>query len=35
VGRVARAFQNGGHRQAAGFESDIGPDFMPKPRKLS
>ncbi len=33
VAVVARAFQNGGHRQAAGFESDIGPDFMPRPKK--
>ncbi len=35
VSEVARLFQNGGHRQAAGFESDIGPRFMPVPRKLS
>jgi len=35
VAAVARLFQNGGHRQAAGFESDIGPGFMPKPKKLS
>ncbi|HLE70380.1 MAG TPA: phosphoesterase [Vicinamibacteria bacterium] len=35
VAVVARLFQNGGHRQAAGFESDIGPGFMPKPKKLS
>ncbi len=35
VSKVARLFQNGGHRQAAGFESDIGPDFIPKPKKLS
>ncbi len=34
VSEVARLFQNGGHRQAAGFESEIGPDFMPKPKKL-
>jgi len=35
VAAIARLFQNGGHRQAAGFESDIGPSFMPKPKKLS
>ncbi|MGH9391689.1 MAG: DHHA1 domain-containing protein, partial [Vicinamibacteria bacterium] len=35
VSVVARLFQNGGHRQAAGFEIDIGPEFMPKPKKLS
>jgi hypothetical protein len=35
VSEVARLFQNGGHRQAAGFESDVGPEFMPKPKKLS
>jgi hypothetical protein len=29
VSRVARRFQNGGHRQAAGFESDLPKDFMP------
>jgi len=33
VAVVARLFQNGGHRQAAGFESDIGPRFMPEPKK--
>lgn len=32
VSEVARSFQNGGHRQAAGFESDLPPDFMPSPR---
>ncbi len=35
VSAIARLFQNGGHRQAAGFESDIGPGFPPAPRKLS
>jgi hypothetical protein len=34
VSEVARLFQNGGHRQAAGFESEIEPDFIPKPKKL-
>lgn len=34
VSKVATLFQNGGHRQAAGFESDIGQGFMPKPKKL-
>jgi hypothetical protein len=34
VSKVARLFQNGGHRQAAGFESDIGLDFMPKPKGM-
>jgi hypothetical protein len=33
VSLVARRFQNGGHRQAAGFESDLPGDFVPKPRK--
>lgn len=31
VSGVARLFQNGGHRQAAGFESEIPSDFMPAP----
>jgi hypothetical protein len=35
VSAIARLFQNGGHRQAAGFESDLGPGFPPAPRKLS
>jgi oligoribonuclease NrnB/cAMP/cGMP phosphodiesterase (DHH superfamily) len=34
VSEVARLFQNGGHRQAAGFESDIGRGVMPKPKRL-
>jgi nanoRNase/pAp phosphatase (c-di-AMP/oligoRNAs hydrolase) len=33
VSRVARRFANGGHRQAAGFESDLPEDFVPRPRK--
>jgi uncharacterized protein len=32
VSELARLFQNGGHRQAAGFETEIRADFMPKPR---
>jgi hypothetical protein len=35
VSKVARLFQNGGHRQAAGFETDIGPGFPPLPKDLS
>jgi hypothetical protein len=35
VSKIARLFQNGGHRQAAGFESDIEEGLMPRPRKLS
>jgi hypothetical protein len=31
VSRIARRFQNGGHRQAAGFESDLPEDFVPAP----
>jgi hypothetical protein len=34
VSEVAGLFQNGGHRQASGFESEIGSDFMPRPKKL-
>jgi uncharacterized protein len=34
VSDVARLFQNGGHRQAAGFESDLGADLIPQPKKL-
>lgn len=32
VSRIARQFQNGGHRQAAGFETKIASDFVPQPR---
>ena len=35
VSRIAQQFQNGGHRQAAGFETKIGKDFVPQPRKSS
>jgi uncharacterized protein len=31
VSEVARRYQNGGHRQAAGFESDLPLDFVPTP----
>ena len=31
VSEIARRFQNGGHRQAAGFETKIGADFVPQP----
>ena len=31
VSKIARAFQNGGHRQAAGFETKLSKDFVPKP----
>jgi oligoribonuclease NrnB/cAMP/cGMP phosphodiesterase (DHH superfamily) len=34
VSEIARLFQNGGHRQAAGFETGIGPNFIPTPKKL-
>ena len=30
VSRIAQQFQNGGHRQAAGFETKIGKDFVPQ-----
>lgn len=33
VSAVARRFQNGGHRQAAGFETVIPDGFVPHPRK--
>lgn len=33
VSAVARRFQNGGHRQAAGFETVIPDGFVPRPRK--
>ena len=33
VSRVAQQFQNGGHRQAAGFETKIGKDFVPQPKR--
>lgn len=32
VSRIAQQFQNGGHRQAAGFETKIGKDFVPQPK---
>lgn len=32
VSELARSFQNGGHRQASGFETDLPRDFMPSPR---
>jgi uncharacterized protein len=31
VSELARSFQNGGHRQAAGFETHVPADFMPVP----
>ena len=33
VSEIARAYQNGGHRQAAGFETPIEVAFVPLPRK--
>ena len=33
VSRVAQQFQNGGHRQAAGFETKIAKDFVPRPKR--
>ena len=33
VSRIAQQFQNGGHRQAAGFETKIGKDFVPRPKR--
>jgi hypothetical protein len=35
VSRIAQQFQNGGHRQAAGFEQKIGKDFLPQPRRTT
>ena len=32
VSKIARLFRNGGHLQAAGFETPLPDDFMPKPR---
>ena len=32
VSEVAKLFQNGGHRQAAGFESELPEPFMPVPK---
>ena len=32
VSRIARQFQNGGHRQAAGFETKIGNELVPQPK---
>jgi hypothetical protein len=32
VSRIAQQFQNGGHRQAAGFETQLGKDFLPQPK---
>ncbi len=31
VSKIARSFQNGGHSQAAGFETRLPADFMPEP----
>lgn len=33
VSEVARLFENGGHRQAAGFESELPRPFVPEPKK--
>jgi hypothetical protein len=33
VSAIARRFENGGHRQAAGFESDLPEAFVPEPRR--
>ena len=33
VSEIARQYQNGGHRQAAGFETKLGNNFVPKPTK--
>lgn len=33
VSKIARLFQNGGHRQAAGFETTIPENFVPAPRR--
>ncbi|HXV60797.1 MAG TPA: DHHA1 domain-containing protein [Vicinamibacteria bacterium] len=33
VSELARRFRNGGHRQAAGFESELPADFMPRPKR--
>lgn len=35
VSRIAQQFQNGGHRQAAGFEQKIGKDFLPQPKRTT
>ena len=35
VSRIAQQFQNGGHRQAAGFETKLDKDFVPQPRHSS
>jgi len=35
VSEIARQFQNGGHRQAAGFETRLGKNFMPEAKKKS
>jgi hypothetical protein len=32
VSQIARLYQNGGHRQAAGFETKLSKDFIPKPK---
>lgn len=32
VSKIARLFQNGGHKQAAGFETELPENFVPKPR---
>lgn len=33
VSRIARLFHNGGHRQAAGFETELPQSFVPKPKR--
>ena len=33
VSRIARLFHNGGHRQAAGFETELPQSFLPKPKR--
>jgi hypothetical protein len=33
VSQIAKQYQNGGHRQAAGFETQLNKDFVPKPKR--
>lgn len=33
VSQIARQYQNGGHRQAAGFETKLSADFIPTPKR--
>lgn len=33
VSQIAREYQNGGHRQAAGFETRLEKDFIPRPKR--